>query len=182
MVKLAGDFSLPKWDQRRCTVATVILGVAQLVVAVILAVLSVYLGVYLFEWTTRGINEWAEVQRGNLSVGMVLGAIATAVAIILRPATQVHLTGWDVGQYWLPFYALLIEVIQLLVGLILAVGSIWLALALFGRLTGQIDEMEELKKDNRAMAGLLVGVILAIALLVSSAVENLTGPLALLFR
>lgn len=155
--------------------APVFLGVGQLVVAILLAVLAAYLGIALFEWTTRTINEWAELLKGNLSVGMVLGAIAVAVAIILRPATQVSITtGWDVGQTLLPFYVLFTEAIQIVVGIILAMASIWLSLCLFSRLTGQIDEMAELEKDNRAVAAVLVGVILAVALLVASAVEGLS--------
>ena len=155
--------------------AIAFLALAQLVVAILLAVLAAYLGVALFEWTTRRINEWAELLKGNVSVGMVLGAIAIAVAIILRPATQVSVTeAWDVGQAMLPLYVLLTEAIQIFVGIVLAVVSIWLSLALFGRLTGQIDEMAELEKYNRAVATLLVGVILAVAILVATAVENLS--------
>jgi uncharacterized membrane protein YjfL (UPF0719 family) len=48
-----------------------------------------------------------------------------------------------------------------------------LALWLFSRLTGEIDEMAELKKDNRSIGALLVGVVLAVSLLVASAVESL---------
>jgi len=155
-------------------VEPVFLGVGQLVVAILLAVLAAYLAVVLFEWTTRGINEWTELLKGNVSVGMVLGAIAVAVAIILRPATQVPLpAGWDVGRNML-FYALLTEAIQIFIGILLAVVSIWLSIGIFSRLTGQIDEMAELEKDNRAVAALLVGVILAVALLAASAVESLT--------
>ena len=155
--------------------APVFLGVGQLIVAILLAVLAAYLAVVLFEWTTRGINEWDQLLKGNLSVGMVLGAIAVAVAIILRPATQVAITAaWDVGRNMFPFYALLTEAIQIFIGILLAVVSIWLSLGIFSRLTGEIDEMAELEKDNRGVAALLVGVILAVALLVASAVESLT--------
>ena len=154
------------------------LGLGQLVVAILLAVLAVYLGVVLFERTTRSINEWAELLKGNLSVGMVLGSMAVAVALILRPATQVSVgTSWDVGAGMLPVYVLLTEAVQILIGIVLAIVSIWLALYIFSRLTGQIDEMAELEKDNRSVAVLLVGVILAVALLISSAVGNLSQAL-----
>jgi len=154
------------------------LGLGQLVVAILLAVLAVYLGVVLFERTTRSINEWAELLKGNLSVGMVLGSMAVAVALILRPATQVSVgTSWDVGAGMLPVYVLFTEAVQILIGIVLAIVSIWLALYIFSRLTGQIDEMAELEKDNRSVAVLLVGVILAVALLISSAVGNLSQAL-----
>jgi len=159
----------------------VFLGLGQLVVAILLAALAVYLSVVLFERTTRSINEWAELARGNVSVGMVLGSMALAVALILRPATQVSVgASWDVGASMFPVYVLFAEALQILIGIVLAIVSIWLALYIFSHLTGRIDEMAELEKDNRSVAVLLVGVILAVALLVSTAVSNLSQVLAAL--
>ena len=162
--------------------APAFLGLAQLVVAILLAVLAAYLGIVLFELTTRDIDEWAELRRGNMSVGLVLAAITVGIALILRPATQVALTGWDVGNQWLPVYVLAREAVQLVVGVILAVAAVALALWLFSRLSGQIDEMAELKKDNRSIAALLVGVVLAVSLLVASAVESLAQVMSSFIR
>lgn len=155
-----------------------LMGVAQLIVAILLAVLSAYLGIVLFELITRDIDEWEEIRRGNVSVGMVVGAIVIGVALILRPATQVSLAGWDVGNAQLPFYVLLTEALQIVVGLVLAVAAVWLAMWLFSRLTGRLDEQVELKKDNRSVALLLVGVVLAVSLLVASAVDSLAKIIA----
>jgi uncharacterized membrane protein YjfL (UPF0719 family) len=163
-------------------VAPAFLGLAQLVVAILLAVLAAYLGIFLFELTTRDIDEWTELRRGNLSVGMVLAGIAVGIALVLRPATQVPLTGWDVGDRWLPVFVLAREAVQLAVGVVLAVAAVALSLWLFSRLTGQIDEMAELKQDNRAVAALLVGVVLAVSLLVASAVEGLSEVIASFIR
>ncbi len=162
--------------------APAFLGLGQLVVAILLAVLAAYLGISLFELSTRDIDEWAELRRGNVSVGMVLAAIAVGIALILRPATQVALTGWDVGNRWLPIYVLGREAVQLLVGVILAVVAVALALWLFSRLTGQIDEMAELKNDNRSIAALLVGVVLAVSLLVASAVGSMAQLISSFIR
>jgi uncharacterized membrane protein YjfL (UPF0719 family) len=151
-----------------------LLSLAQLVVAVILSAIAAYLAFYLFQWFTRGLDEEAELRAGNPAVGIVLGAIVVAVAIVLRPALVVDSAAWDVGHD--PFLrVLLAEALQLAVGLVLAVGTLLLALYLFAGLTRDIDEIEELQKGNLAIAGLLAGVVLGVGLMVSQAVAQLMG-------
>jgi len=48
---------------------------------------------------------------------------------------------------------------------------------LFTRLTADLDEWAELKAGNRAVASLMVGVILAVALLTETAVERIVSAL-----
>lgn len=151
-----------------------LLSLAQLVVAVILSAIAAYLAFYLFQWFTRGLDEGAALQAGNPAVGIVLGAIVVAVAIVLRPALVVNSAAWDVGHE--PFLrVLLAEALQLAVGLVLSVGTLILALYLFTGLTRGIDEIEELKKGNLAIAGLLAGVVLGVGLMVSQAVAQIMG-------
>jgi uncharacterized membrane protein YjfL (UPF0719 family) len=158
--------------QKEETVAQLLLGLAQLAIAVILSAIAAYLAFYLFQWFTRDLDEWEELRQGNPAVGIVLGAIVTAVAIVLRPALAVNTTLWDVGRN-LFFRALLAEALQLAVGLVLAVITLALALYLFAGLTRGIDEIDELKKGNLAIAGLLAGVSVAVGLLVSQAVGQI---------
>mgnify|MGYP001574680577 CR=1 FL=1 len=69
---------------------------------------------------------------------------------------------------------LIVWLIQLVIGLILAMGSIRLAIWLLNRLTPGIDEEEELKKGNVAVGIMMLGVIIATALVISSGVVGLT--------
>ena len=59
-----------------------------LALTVVVAGLITFLGVWLFERSTRDIDEWAELRDGNLAVGIVMGAIVVAVGVIVRPALQ----------------------------------------------------------------------------------------------
>jgi uncharacterized membrane protein YjfL (UPF0719 family) len=149
-----------------------LLMLAQLVVAVLTGAVATYMGVVLFDRATRGIDEWQELRQGNPAIGIVLGAIVVAVAWILRPALQVPVGGWDVGGLRVAA-ALAVEAVQLLLGLILAVLSILFALWLFDRFTARLDEWAELQRGNVAVAALLAGVILAVALLVGTATEEI---------
>jgi uncharacterized membrane protein YjfL (UPF0719 family) len=148
------------------------LSLAQLAIAIILSAIAAYLGFYLFQWFTRDLDEWEELRQGNPAVGIVLGAIVLAVAIVLRPALAVDTTLWDVGRS-LFLRVLLAEALQLAVGLVLAVITLVLAMYLFAGLTRGINEVEELKKGNLAIAGLLAGVTVGVGVLVSQAVGQI---------
>ncbi len=153
------------------------LGLAQLAIAVVLSAIAAYLAFYLFQWFTRGLDEWEELRKGNPAVGVVLGAILASVALVLRPALMVNTATWDVGGS-LFFRVLLAEALQLTVGLILTVVTLALALYLFAALTRGIDEVEELKKGNLAIAGLLAGVVIGVGLMVSQAVGQIMAMLS----
>jgi putative membrane protein len=156
----------------------VLLSLAQLVVAVVLSAVAAYLAFYLFQWFTRDLDEWEELRQGNPAVGVVLGGIMVAVALVLRPALSVNTAGWDVGGS-LFFRVLLVEALQLAVGLVLTVVTIALALYLFAGLTRGIDEVEELKLGNQAVGWLLAGVVVAVGLLVSQAVGQIMSLIGL---
>jgi uncharacterized membrane protein YjfL (UPF0719 family) len=152
-------------------VGQLLLSLGQLALAIILSAIAAYLAFYLFQWFTRGLDEWEALRRGNPAVGLVLGALVVAVAIVLRPALSVNTAVWDVGQD-LYFRILLAEALQLAVGLVLAVVTIVLALYLFAGLTRGIDEVAELAEGNLAIAGLLSGVVIGVGLMVSRAVGD----------
>jgi len=155
----------------------VFFSVAQLLVAVALSAVVAYLSVFLFEQATKGLDEWEELRKGNAAVGVVLGAIALATAWMVRPALGVSLAGQDLGRA-LPYYALALEAVQVVFALVLAVVMIIFALWLFDRLTGKLDEWAELQRGNLAVAALLAGVILGIALLGAAGIEGLQEAIA----
>lgn len=149
-----------------------LLSLAQLVIAIVLSAVAAYLAFYLFQWFTRNLDEWEELRQRNAAVGIVLGAIVVAVAIVLRPALTVNTSAWDVGGD-LFFRVLLTEALQLAVGLVLAIITQALALYIFAGLTRGIDEVEELKQGNLAIAGLLAGVVVGVSLMVSQGIEQI---------
>lgn len=149
---------------------------AGLALTVVVAGLVAYLGVWLFEQTTREIDEWAELRGGNLAVGVVMASIVVAVGIIVRPALQDPLIAADVGRAR-PLYELVVNGVGLLIALILAIVAIGLAMWLFTRLTVDLDEWAELVDGNHAVAVLMAGVVLAVALLTASAVDRIVVAL-----
>lgn len=154
-----------------------LLSLAQLALAIVLSALAAYLAFYLFQALTRKLNGWQGLQQGNLAVGIVLGAAIVSAAIVLRPALSLDITGWDAGAA-LPWKAFLAQAVQLAVGLVLAVLTLAMALLIFGALTRELDEIEELRNSNLAVAALLAGVLIGVGVMVSQAMAQLMTAIA----
>jgi uncharacterized membrane protein YjfL (UPF0719 family) len=143
-----------------------------LALAVVVAGLITFLSVWLFERSTRDIDEWSELLRGNPAVGIVLAAIVVAIGLIVRPGLQGSLISADVGRARLA-YETLVNVVGLSIGLIAAIAAVALSLWVFTRLTGGLNEWAEIANGNQAVAILMAGVILAVALLVATSVDRI---------
>jgi uncharacterized membrane protein YjfL (UPF0719 family) len=72
-----------------------------------------------------------------------------------------------------PLYELLVNAFAVLIALLLAIAAVVLAVWLFTRLTVNLDEWAELVAGNQAVALLMAGVILSIALLTATAVDRI---------
>ena len=153
-------------------IAAIFLSGVQLVLAVVMSALAAYLGVWVFSQSTPGLDEWAELRRGNPAVGVVMGAVIMGVAIILRPALQVVTLQLDAGATLEVMGRLGAQALLVAVGLVLSLAIIAFSLWLFTRLTGELDEWAEIAKGKIGVAVMLAGVILATALLSGSALDS----------
>ncbi len=146
------------------------IGVLQLVVGLILAIASIYLGLSLFGKFTKGIDEEEELKKGNVAVGILMAAIILSIANVVQ-AGVMGLTGaLTIG---FSISAILAGLIQLLIGIILAVVAIYMAINILDKITKNIDEMEELKKGNVAVAILMAGVLIAVSFVVQAGVSGI---------
>jgi uncharacterized membrane protein YjfL (UPF0719 family) len=144
-----------------------VVGVVNIIIAIILGVLASYSGMWLFSRSTRHLDDWGEVRRGNTGMGIVLAAIIIGIAIILKPVVDMPLT---IASN--PGLVLVGEILGIGVALALALSAIVFSVGLFGRLMAgnHIDELSELQNGNLAVAVIMAGVILAVSLLISGAV------------
>lgn len=152
------------------------IGLIQLIIAVILAVVSLYIGFAMLGKLTGKIDEEKELAKGNTAVGILVASIFVSVAIVVQSGiagVSVGLRNAVAGN----IYSLVASVLQLVLGIILAVAVIYLALNIFDRLTKGIDEFEEIRKGNVAVALEMAGVIVATALIVQTGVLGITASL-----
>lgn len=153
-----------------------VVGIIQLVIAIILAVVALYIGFSVLGKITKGIDEEKEIAKGNTAVGILVASVFIAIAIVVQSGVSgvsIGISKALAGDY----LALLASFIQLVLGIILAVAAIYLALNILDKLTKGIEEFEELKKGNVAVALEMAGVIITTAIIIQSGVLGITGAL-----
>ena len=155
------------------------ISVAQLVLGLILAMGSVYLGIRMFDKLTDGIDEMKELQKGNVAVAILLGAIIFSIANVVEGGVS-GLTGSIVPGLTLVELAaaLLIGVVNLLVGVVLAILSIYVAISILDKMTVDIDEFKELKRGNVAIAIIMAAVLFAVSFVIRGAVVSMASALS----
>ena len=161
---------------------TAVVGLIQLIVAVILAAVALYIGFSVFGRITGDIDEQQELAKGNVAFGIVVAAIFVAIAVVV----QSGITGIAVGVSKASAAGLMsvdgltiigIAIIQLVLGVILAIVAIYLALTVLDKLATGLHQFEELKKGNVAVALEMAGVIIAVALIIQSGIVGITAAL-----
>lgn len=161
------------------TVSSALLGLVialvQLAVGLGFAMLAVYAGIRIFDKLTTGIDEMAELRRGNTAIGVLMGAVVIAYATVIAGGVS-SLTNvvLSIGNKSLveTGIALLGGVINLLIGLGLASFAITMALRIFGKITKDMDEQAELKRGNLAVAFLLAAILFAVATVIAAGVAS----------
>lgn len=149
------------------------LSLAQVVIAALLAALAAYAGLYVVNRATRDLDEWAELRRGNPAIGLVMGAAIVGLALLLRPTLVLPGVQADVAPVLRPLVSLGLLALHFLLALLIGLAAMAFTVWLFNRLTRDVDEVAELAKGNMAVAALLAGLLLAVALLIAPAVEAL---------
>jgi uncharacterized membrane protein YjfL (UPF0719 family) len=160
----------------------IVVGIIQLVIAIIFAVVALYVGFSVLNKITKGIDEEKELAKGNTAVGVIVAAVFIAIAVVV----QSGVTGLSVGiNKALSLGILSVDgilvviaaLLQLVLGIVLAIVAIYLALNILDKLTKGIEEFEEIKKGNVAVALEMAGVIIAVAVIIQSGVIGITAAL-----
>jgi len=146
------------------------MGFLQLIVGLVLAMVSIYMGLSLFGKFTKGIEEEEELKKGNAAVGILLAAIILAIATVVQSGVA-GMTGGMLGTGG--WQAVVGGFVQVVFGLIFAVVAIYLALSIWDKITKNIDETEELKKGNVAIGIVMAGVLLAVAFVINASVGGM---------
>lgn len=159
-----------------------VVGIIQLIFAIIFAVLALYIGFSVFGRITKGIDEEKEVAKGNAAVGILIASVFIAIAIVVQSGISGLSTGvssaLSVGILSMDgIIAISAAFLQLILGIAFAVIAIYLALMVLDHLTKGIDEFQEIGKGNVAVALEMAGVIIAVAVIIQSGVMGITAAL-----
>ncbi|MBI4307420.1 MAG: DUF350 domain-containing protein [Chloroflexi bacterium] len=152
----------------------------QLGVGIFFAMGSIYLAVRLLNKLTPGIDEEAELKKGNAAVGVMMLGVVIATALVVSSGvvglTQAitGVSGVNIADY---IIAIIFGLIQLGAGVGFAVVSIYLAFNIWDKITTTIDEKAELARGNVAIGIVMAGVIIAVALVIREGVSGLASAI-----
>jgi uncharacterized membrane protein YjfL (UPF0719 family) len=160
----------------------IVVGLIQLIISIIFAVLALYIGFAVLSKINKNMDEEKELARGNVAVGIIVAAVFVAIALVVQSGVSGLSVGINkalsVGILSVDgLLAIGVAFIQLILGIVLAVGAIYLALNVLAKLTKGFDEFEEIKKGNVAVAIMMGGVIIAVAVIIQSGVIGITAAL-----
>ncbi len=150
------------------------LSILELFVSMVVAIFSVYTGVHLFDRLTKGMDEWKELKKGNLAVGILIASFVLSIVLMIEPGltSLSSLVGSAIGIKGIAL-AFVIGLVNVLIALFFAVLVLFLTMTVFDQMTTDIDEMSELKKGNIAVAVVLSAVFIAVALVAKFAIGSL---------
>ena len=157
-------------------------GLFQLIVSIVFAVFALYIGFAVLGRVTGEMDEEKELAGGNTAVGIIVASVFVAIALVVQSGVSgitiginkaIHYGLFTIDGVW----SLGTATIQLVLGIVLAVGGIYLALTILDRLTDKIHEFEEIRKGNIAVALEMAGMIIAVAVIIQSGVIGITTAL-----
>ncbi|MFC2168475.1 DUF350 domain-containing protein [Acidobacteriota bacterium] len=158
-------------------------GLIEFFISITVSFILIFGSYRLFLALTPKIDEERQLREGNISVGLILGSTIIGEAIVVKQAIypvmaviQIFVLGQDrnVGNF-LKMVGFSIGYV-LLAG-ILALGCILFSFWLFSKMTPRINQYEEIKNNNIAVALFMAFFIVAICFLVSSGVSGLARAL-----
>ena len=160
----------------------VVTGLVQLIIAIIFAVVALYIGFSTMDKITKNIDEEKELAKGNVAVGIIVASVFVAIALVVQSGVSGLSVGIgkaaSVGFFSVDgLLAIGAAFVQLILGIVLAIAAIYLALNILDKLTKGVDEFEEIKKGNVAVALMMGGVIIAVAVIIQSGVLGITAAL-----
>jgi uncharacterized membrane protein YjfL (UPF0719 family) len=159
-----------------------IVGLIQLIIAIIFSVIALYIGFMTMAKITKNIDWEKELAKGNTAVGIIVAAVFVAIALVVQSGVSGLSVGIgkaaSVGLLSLDgLLAIGAAFAQLILGIVLAIAAIYLALNILDKLTKGVDEFEEIKKGNVAVALMMASVIISVAVIIQSGVLGITAAL-----
>ena len=162
---------ISRYDGRRkMDIVLVGLAFVRLVLAIVFAVVALYIASYVLGRLTKDLDEWVEIGKGNVAVAVYMAGIFISVATIVAPGV--------IGLFvTLDIVGIVVGFVQLILALALAVAAQYVGLSVLGKLTKGVKEWEELKRGNVAVGLMMAAVVIAIAAVVSQGVSSLLTAL-----
>jgi uncharacterized membrane protein YjfL (UPF0719 family) len=161
----------------------ILFGLIEFFVSILISFILIFGSYRLFLAFTSHLDEERELKAGNTSIGIILGSTILGEAIVVKQAIypvmaviQIFVLGQEknIGNF--------VKMVGFSIGYVILAGILALACIifsfwLFNRMTPRIDQFEEIKKNNLAVALFMGFFIITICFLISSGAAGLTRSL-----
>jgi len=154
------------------SVVGIILGLFQLVIGLILATATIYIGFSLFDKILKEIDLQEELKKRNVAIGVLSSAIMITLAEVTSSAVS-GITSGLLGQNINAIGAVVGGITQLIIGIIFAVIAIYLAFKIWDKITTKIEETDELKNNNVAIGVVMAGVLIAVGFVIQGSISGI---------
>lgn len=140
----------------------VIIGLIQLILAIVLAVLALYAGFFTFSRIVKNIDVPYELARGNKAIGIFVASVFISISVTVYSCIQGIMVGLnkifaDGSLNINDTLDVISSCLELIMGVLLAIGSIYLAIHVFSRLNHQTDMIRAMKTGMSQLPVLLPG-------------------------
>ncbi|MHB8586514.1 MAG: DUF350 domain-containing protein [Thermoplasmatota archaeon] len=146
----------------------------QLLLALLFSVLSVYAGVRVFARAAPNTREVEELKRGNVAVGVVLGASILSIAILVRGlllGLGDPLVTPRPAVLWTEY--VIIAILLLFLGVALGMALVRAAFWAFDHLSQGLHEEVELQRGNLAVGVAMAGALIAVSIVLSDTLGHI---------
>ncbi len=160
-------------------VETAIFFIIKIVIGLVLIGSSAYYGMHLFDRYTKHVEEWEELKKGNVAVGIFFSALIIAHMIFVLPRINdiIFLLAPNIN------YILVgIAIANYIIATILSTIVLYFAFITIDQISEEIEELAEIEKGNIAIALITSITLIFIALGLSSSFELLFKELWLFER
>jgi uncharacterized membrane protein YjfL (UPF0719 family) len=149
----------------------VIVELIQLILAIVLAVVSLYAGFFAFNRIVKGIDVPSELTKGNKAIGLFVASVFIGISVTVVSCIQGVLVGLnkifaDGSLNLNDTLDVILSCLELILGILLAIGSIYLAIYVFSRISNHTDLIKAIKNGNIAIACMVGGMIIAVSVII----------------
>lgn len=143
----------------------------------------IYAGFRFFHKRIKDIDEISELKKNNIAVAILNGSIILSLVIMVKNAIEPAITTFTLtlrnpdSSLTSFLQTAAIMLIQIIVAGVLAFLAIYIALNLYTFLTRDLDEIDEIKKNNIAVSIVLGVVIISISLLMQQGIKSILDAL-----
>lgn len=155
----------------------------EFLVSIFISFILIFVSYRLLLVLTPHFDEERQLKKKNVSVGVVLGSILLGEAIVVMRAIypvmaviQIFVLGQEKNV--LNFLKMLgFSIGYVILAGVLAIAVVLISFWLFNKLTPRINQYEEIRDNNIAVAIFMALFIIAICILISAGVSGLTRAL-----